>query len=526
MSKYAPNMTPTHPSARPVRVFRAGDLNAFFGLMLDNMTQLVILSAILMGVFGFPRELVLYRILPGSAVGVLIGDLIYTRMAIRLARRTGRSDVTAMPLGIDTPSLFAFTFGIVGPAYLATRDAVLAWQISMAAIILVGLVKLCGALLGHRIRRVVPRAGLLGPIAAIAILLIAFFPFLKIFATPVVGFLSLAIILVCMVGRIRFPGNMPGALAGVLFGVVAYYVLVFGGLLEPTHHEMEGLRLALPFPHLDFIQGLAPVVAYLPIAIPFALAVTIGGINVTESAAAAGDEYSTRAVLLTDAVSTLAGGLCGGVVQTAPYIGHPAYKEMGGGAGYTLATALFIGLGGALGYLSLLVNILPEAAMAPILVFVGLEICAQAFQATPREHHKAVAFSFLPIVAYLVLIQLQNLLRQTGQLAADLTGEMAITYQSILILGNGFIVTSLLWGSMLAMIIDRRLRNAAAYAGVAGLLTLFGVIHSPFENGHLFVPWAVASPIPLRFATAYGVVVGFLLLMDWTTRRDASASPL
>lgn len=164
--------------------------------------------------------------------------------------------------------------------------------------------------------------------------------------------------------------------------------------------------------------------------------------------------------------------------------------------------------------------------MAPILVFVGLEICAQAFQATPREHHKAVAFSFLPIVAYLVLIQLQNLLRQIGQLAADLTGEMAITYQSILILGNGFIVTSLLWGSMLAMIIDRRLRNAAAYAGVAGLLTLFGVIHSPFENGHLFVPWAVASPIPLRFATAYGVVVGFLLLMDWTTRRDASASPL
>ncbi|MGH7272874.1 MAG: hypothetical protein ACREIQ_00220 [Nitrospiria bacterium] len=79
--------------------FQPGDLNAFFGLILDNMTQLVILSSILIGIFGFPRELVLYKIVPGSAMGVLVGDLAYTWMAVRLIKRTGRSDVTAMPLG-------------------------------------------------------------------------------------------------------------------------------------------------------------------------------------------------------------------------------------------------------------------------------------------------------------------------------------------------------------------------------------------------------------------------------------------
>ena len=84
----------------------AGDLNAFFGLALDNLSNLVILWGILVGIFGFPQDLVLYRMIPGTALGVLVGDLVYTWMAFRLARRTGRDDVTAMPLGIDTASLF------------------------------------------------------------------------------------------------------------------------------------------------------------------------------------------------------------------------------------------------------------------------------------------------------------------------------------------------------------------------------------------------------------------------------------
>src|ERR1700760_2087401 len=80
------------------RWFRVGDLNAFFALMFDNMANMVILAGILLGAFHFPKELVLYRMVPGTAVGVLLGDLAYAWMAVRLARRTGRDDVTAMPL--------------------------------------------------------------------------------------------------------------------------------------------------------------------------------------------------------------------------------------------------------------------------------------------------------------------------------------------------------------------------------------------------------------------------------------------
>jgi AGZA family xanthine/uracil permease-like MFS transporter len=91
---------------------------------------------------------------------------------------------------------------------------------------------------------------------------------------------------------------------------------------------------------------------------------------VTESAEAAGDPYDVRLIIFTEGITTFIGGLFGGVLQTTPYIGHPAYKKMGGRAGYTLATGLFIGLGGILGYISFIANYLPVEVVVPILIFI------------------------------------------------------------------------------------------------------------------------------------------------------------
>src|SRR5258705_2054772 len=88
-------------SGAPYRWFAPGDINAFFGLMLDNVVNLAVLGGILIGAFGFPAELVYTKMFPGTALGVLVGDLIYTWLAFRLAKKTGRTDVTAMPLGLD-----------------------------------------------------------------------------------------------------------------------------------------------------------------------------------------------------------------------------------------------------------------------------------------------------------------------------------------------------------------------------------------------------------------------------------------
>jgi len=498
---------------------RAGDLNGFLGLALDNITQLVILASLLIGVFKFPADLVLQRMVPGTALGVLAGDLAYTWLAVRLMRRTGRGDVTAMPFGIDTPTLFAMVFGVLGPVMLATGDPVLAWQVGMAATVAIGVAKLGLAFGGDWARRVVPRAALLGSIAGIAILLIAFLAMLKIMRDPPVGLVALIVLLLALFGRVRMPFGLPGALASALAGTLIFWGRAWLDLGPGAMINAGPLRAALPWPTLGWIDALSATLPYLSIALPFALVTTIGGIDNTESAAAAGDEYRTRDILLTEAAATILAGCCGGVVQNTPYIGHPAYKAMGARGGYTLATGIVIGVGAAAGVLSLLVAVLPEAAIAPILVFIGLEITAQGFLATPQRHGAAVALTFVPVAAAVVLIETGTLFSALGATPAALGGEAALGYQALLLLGNGFILTAVLWGWALASIIDGRLGTTGGLFVVASLAALFGAIHSPLATGALFWPWAAPSAMPARLAGAYGVLAALAWLAGARARR-------
>lgn len=443
--------------------------------------------------------------LPGTALGVLVGDLAYTWLAVRLAHRTGRADVTAMPFGIDTPTLFAMVFGVLGPVMTATGDAELAWKVGMATTIAIGLAKSLLALAGDWTRRVVPRAALLGSIGGVAILMIAFLPALKLLRDPLVGLLALTVLLMALLGGLRMPFGLPGAFAAVLAGTVVFWGrAALGG--DTASLTTAGLGLAVPWPTLAWLDAVPAALPYLAVALPFALVTIIGGIDNTESAAAAGDEYRARDVLMTEAVATVLAGLCGGVIQNTPYIGHPAYKAMGARAGYTLATGVVIGVGAAAGALSWLVGVLPEAAVAPILVFIGLEITAQAFLATPRRHGAAVALTFVPVAAAVVVIEAGPLLAAVGKSPADLSGDAQRTFTALLVLGNGFIVTAVLWGWALATIIDRRFRVTAAVFAAASVATLTGVIHSPLVSGGLFWPWTPPSALPLEMAATYGVL--------------------
>ena len=178
------------PGHRPGYAWaRRGDINAFFGLMLDNIGVMILMASLLVDGFGLPRQFVLTRMIPGTAAGVLFGDLIYTAMAFRLARRTGRTDVTAMPLGLDTPSTFGAVLFIIGPAYQGghqprpragyrRHSMPGSWASSM--LLASGIFKTRCAPLSGWIRRLIPRAGLLGSLTAIALVLISFLPLLDI----------------------------------------------------------------------------------------------------------------------------------------------------------------------------------------------------------------------------------------------------------------------------------------------------------------------------------------------------------
>jgi AGZA family xanthine/uracil permease-like MFS transporter len=386
-----------------------------------------------------------------------------------------------------------------------------AWHVGALILVAIGVFKTIVAPVGNAVRRWVPRAGLLGSLAAIALVLIAFLPLLNdVAAVPVVGLLALLVILVTLVARRPLPGKIPGALAAVVLGVAVYFLCREIGtatgwpLVPPGHGSLS--TGAPPAPLSDqFWNGAwweevaRFALAQLPLILPFGLATIVGGIDCTESAAAVGDEYDTTQVLMTEGLASVAAGLCGGVIQNTPYIGQPAYKAMGGRAAYTLATALFIGAAGFFGWFTHLFDWLPRPALFPILIFVGLEITAQSFHATPSQHYPALALAAMPALAYVVLIEVDAALAGRPPVSPD----AAATQQTLRCLGNGFIVTSLLWAAALAALIDGRLVRSAGYLIVAAVCSLVGIIHSPLQDPQIAWPTMLDLPESARFQTPY-----------------------
>jgi AGZA family xanthine/uracil permease-like MFS transporter len=514
----------------------SGDINGFIGLVVDNLSVLAFLAGALIGIFHFPPEVIFGKMFPGTAFGALIGNLIYTRMALR----SGRPDACAMPLGIDAPTTIGMGLLVLGPAFVAFKQAGMdemaaanaTWQLGMAALVVMGVLKTILSFFGAAVMRHVPRAGLLGSIAGIALVLMGFFPLVDILRVPIVGLACLGIVLYALIARAALPGRIPGVLFSIIVGLILYYALGPFDLLGPGFHAPGApqWRFNLPWPNLGFIDGLKYTLPYLALILPFGLLMVVGGINVTESARAAGDDYPVRDILLTEALATLIAGICGGVAQTTPYIGQPAYRAMGGRTGYTFLTAIFLGLGGVFGYLSNLVELIPLAVLAPILIYVAIHITMQAFEATPQKYFAAVVIAFFPAVARMLAIKLGDPgivapehFAQLYTRADQGLPELAV----IFILGNGFIITSMVWASFVVALIDHRIRSAAAILLVGAALTVFGIIHSVDPNASIYLPWTLdagARTLVWQFTAAYAVLAAILLLLSLQPKPQAEPS--
>jgi adenine/guanine/hypoxanthine permease len=490
---------------------RPGDVNAFFGLVLDNIAGLMLIVGLLAG-FGIPADFSLKHLIPGTALGVLFGDLCFFYMAFRLAKKANNPHVTAMPLGLDTPSIFGIMGLVIGPAFLSAKErlgstelaAVHAWHIGIACLFLSGIFKLLCAWGSAWARNTFPRAGLLGSLTAIALVLISFFPLIDVMSSPIVGMTALAIVLISLIGHVPVPFKLPGTVAALIVAGSIHFLMVGFGWIPHGSPDVNAMKGLLPTEWLGslsmpWLSVMGEAAGYLPIVLPFALATVVGGIDCTESAAAVGDHYPTGKIIAVEAFATLFAAMLGGISQTTPYIGHPAYKAMGGRAAYVLATALVIGLGGVLGLLGFFYLWIPKAAVYPILIFIGLEITSQSFIATPRRHYAAVALACIPALAYLAVsyanrLFLDDVIRNAGitfQTLANAHFKVEMTTAKLL--ANGFLISSLLWSSALAMAIDRRLKAAAVFFAFGGLLTMFGVIHSPLDSNAVFLPFAIGD---------------------------------
>lgn len=496
--------------------FVRGDIDGFFGLFLDNLLQLMVISVLGRAVCGFPPELINGRILPGAALSILFGNLFYAWQARRLVRKSGREDMTALPYGISTPSVMAFIFLIMGPVYQETKNPTLAWQAGLLACFLSGVMEVVGAFCGDWLRRHTPRAALLSALAGVAVTLIAMGFVFQLFANPVIGFLPMMLILVGYASRIKLPLNLPVGLAAVSLGTAIAWGLRLTGhdFFQPSSQPV-----ALHFyPFIPAIRELVSSLSssvgwrFLAVIFPMGLFTVIGSLQNLESAEAAGDRYETRSSLLANGVGTLCAACFGSAFPTTLYIGHPGWKAMGARSGYSAANGIIISGLCLLGGVSLVLKFIPMEATLGILVWISVIMTAQAFQETPKAHALAVAAGLIPSLATWALLLIDASVRAAGSTLFVTAPKFGadVFVQGVIALSQGFILTSMILSAILALSIDRQLLKAALWSFAGALLSGLGIIHA-----YTLTPHGVQNKFGLLaapgFLTGYALT-GCLLL--------------
>ena len=498
-----------------------GDLDGFFGLFVDNLIQLILIVTLCTAVLGMPDHLVFDRILPGVAVSLLLGNLFYAWQARTLTRRTGRT-FTALPYGVNTVSLFAYILFVMLPVVKSTGDAELAWQLGLAACLGSGLIELGGAFVAGWVKRVTPRAALLATLAGIAVSFIAMDFAFRIFADPLIGFAPLALIFMQYIGRIRMPHGLPAGLAAVLVGTLLAWGL--GRMDAAALAQSMQLSLHLPVPVLfDLASAIASpeLIGYLSVIVPMGLFNLIGSLQNLESAEAAGDAYEVRSSLAANGIGTIAAACFGSCFPTTIYIGHPAWKGMGAGAGYSVANGLVVSLLCFFGLAGFAMALIPVEAGAAILLWIGMIIAAQAFQATPKQHAPAIVAGFIPAIAAWGLLMLENGLRAAGESigAVGIEGLAGILpIAGMIALERGFIFTSMILAAFTVALVEGHFRTAASWALAAALLAATGIIHG-FEIAGPVVVNSYGPATTWPFVVAYLLVAGICLV--FSLRRPA-----
>ena len=511
---------PTASAGTPFWV--AGDWNGFFGLFTNVLLNVIVLTGLCLGVVQLPADTVFGRILPALGIALPLGNLFYAYLAWQLGKAERRSNVTAMPYGPSVPHMFIVVFLIMLPTYLATKNPIVAWQAGLAWCFIIGVIVLLGAFVGPAIRALTPRAAMLGTLAGISVAFISMRPSFQMWETPWIGLVCFAIVLISWTANIRMPGGLPGGLIAVIVGTAIGWCVSLAGwsnYVQPAAvgQSLQQFGLRLPVFSSDVWQGLSQVAPLLVTAIPLGIYNFTEGMNNVESASAAGDNYSLRKILLADGVGAVVGSMLGSPFPPAVYIGHPGWKAVGGRIGYSLATGVAMALVCFLGLTALLLALIPLVAILPILLYIGLVIGAQAFQASPARHAPAVVLALIPNIAEWAKTQVDGALAAAGtsvaQVGLDKLAGTGVLYKGLETVGGGSVLAGMVLGAMAVFIIDNRMKTAAAWAFAGAVLAFIGLIHGA-QLG-----WAVSPTVALGYLL-FGVTC--LVLAKGTPQTQVS----
>jgi adenine/guanine/hypoxanthine permease len=529
---------------KPV-LWTPGDWNAFFGFGTNILVNMLVLTGLLRFVLKMPDSLVFGRILPALGLMMCLSTFYYAFLAYRLAQKTGRSDVCALPSGVSVPHMFIVTFVIMLPVTLKTGDPMKGWSAGLVWVFFQSFILMIGGFIAPYIRKITPRAALLGTLAGVSVTFISMRPALEIYMTPQIGLVCFAIILISWFGGVKYPKGIPAGLVAIAAGMIIawgsnLFGLNLGGLsVKGVGDAFASFGFSLPIPAVGQVfSGFEFLGVILVTAIPFGIYDLVEAMDNVESAEAAGDEYPTTRVLTADGVVSLIGCLMGNPFINAVYIGHPGWKAMGGRIGYSAATGIMVVVLSWFGIISVLLALVPVVAISPILLYIGMLIGAQAFQTTPLKHAPAIVLALTPHLAAWAKLQVDTMLGSTLE-AAEKVGAMApdkvaavkqaalaslpqqgVLYHGLEVMGGGSILAGLVLGAIGVFVIEREFNKAAAFAFAGAVLTYFGFMHGEavgFGGGLGVTPGV---------ALAYAVVAaGFLAVEKFGASTSTVSHP-
>jgi len=495
--------TSATPAAFRPRLWVAGDWNAFFGFGTNILVNMLVLTGLLRFVLKMPDDLVFGRILPATGLMLFLSTVYYAWLAYRLARETGRTDVCALPSGISVPHMFVVTFVVMLPILIASKDPVQAWEAGLTWVFVQSFVLMAGGFVAPVIRRITPRAALLGSLAGISITFISMKPASEMFMTPMIGVICFAVIMMNWFGGMRYFKGVPAGLVAIVVGSAIAWLstglgLNYGGLsVSGLGAAFGNFGFSFPLPAIGYtFGGFKYLGVILVTAIPFGIYDLVEAMDNVESAAAAGDHFPTTRVLTADGVISLIGCLMGNPFINAVYIGHPGWKAMGGRIGYSAATGVLVIVLSWFGVIALMMAAIPVVAILPILLYIGMLIGSQAFQETPKSHAPAVVVALVPQIAAWGKLQIDSALGAAGTNAAavgfDKLGQVGVLYRGLETLGGGATLAGIILAAIIVFIIEREFVKAAAFALAGAVLTFFGFIHGEAIGIGSSVPVAVS----------------------------------
>src|SRR6202142_1519038 len=469
------------------RIWTTGGGNAFFWVGPNIPCNLLALPPPLRVVIKMPDSIVFGRILPAVGLMLCLSTFYYAYLAYRLAQKTGRTDVCALPSGVSVPHMFIVTFVIMLPITLKTGDPMKGWAAGLVWVFFQSFILMIGGFIAPYIRKITPRAALLGTLAGVSVTFISMRPALEMFMTPVIGLTCFAIIMVSWFGGVRYPKGIPAGLVAIAVGMLIawgsnLFGLGLGGLsVAGIKSAFTSFGFSIPLPAIGHVfSGFQYLGVILITAIPYGIYDLVEAMDNVESAEAAGDHYPTTRVLTADGVVSLVGCLMGNPFINAVYIGHPGWKAMGGRIGYSAVTGIVVLVLTWLGIIAVISALIPVVAILPILLYIGMLIGSQAFQESPHRHAPAIILALLPQLAAWGKTQIDNALGAAGTSAAAVgdakLAQVGVLYKGLETLGGGATLAGIILGAITVFIIDRELEKAAWFAFAGAVRTFFGFI--------------------------------------------------